>query len=272
VAAAPAPAPAAPTAWQDQAQWYDRRQGDGGDDFHSTLILPAVRRLLAVTPGGGRVLDVACGQGVLGRALAADGIASLGVDASPELIAAARRRAGGREHHLVGDVRDLPGVLAGNGLADERFVAAAVVMALADLDPMAPVLSGIARSLVPGGRCVLALSHPAFRIPRRSGWGWDDVQGMQYRRLDGYLSPLAVPIRTHPGVVDDHSRTLSFHRPLSAYLNACGAAGLGVIAAEELCSHRRGTKGARSAAEDRAAREFPLFLVLAAVALEDCHS
>nr|MBA3710713.1 SAM-dependent methyltransferase [Planctomycetota bacterium] len=54
---------------------------------------------------------------------------------------------------------------------------------------------------------------------------------------------------------------------LSAYLDALGAAGFGVIAADELCSHRRGTKGPRFGAEDRAMKEFPLFLVLTAVRL-----
>ena len=81
------------------------------------------------------------------------------------------------------------------------------------------------------------------------------------------MSPLALPIRTHPGTPRDTSSTTSFHRPLSTYLTALGDAGLGVVACEELCSHRRGTKGPRYGAEDRAAKEFPVFLVLTAVRL-----
>jgi len=38
-----------------------------------------------------------------------------------------------------------------------------------------------------------------------------------------------------------------------------------VTAADELCSHRRGTRGPKFGAEDRAAREFPLFIVLTCV-------
>lgn len=254
-----AAAPAADTAWEAGASWYDQVVGADGDDFYQRLLLPAVLARLAAKPGQ-RVLDVACGNGVLGRALAAAQVASTGIDASPALIEAARRRAGPLEQHLVGDARRLDAVLP--GLVVDH---AALVMCLQDLDPVAPVLAGVARAVHPGGRVVMALSHPCFRIPRRSSWGWDAEQMGQYRRLDGYLSPFAVPIRLHPGQVADTTSTRSFHRPLSAYLEACGTAGLGVVGCDELCSHRRGTRGRRSAAEERALSEFPLFLVLTAV-------
>lgn len=253
------PPPAAPTAWEDQAAWYDQHQGDGGDDFYRELILPAVLRQLKVMTGR-RVLDIGSGQGVLGRALGERQIASVGVDASPALVAAAQRRAGPLEQHRVGDVRDLPAALG-----DELFDAAAAVLSLQDLDPIEPVLSGAAQALKPGGRLVIVLTHPCFRIPKRTGWGWDDTDGIQYRRVEAYLSPMALPIKTHPGRPADPTRTTSFHRPLATWLNALGAAGLAVVACEELCSHRRGTKGPRWSAEDRAAKEIPQFLVLAAV-------
>nr|MBA3687000.1 class I SAM-dependent methyltransferase [Planctomycetota bacterium] len=196
---------------------------------------------------------------VLGRALAARQIATLGVDASPALVEAARRRAGPLEQHLVGDARALPALLG-----NQTFDAASLVMALQDLDPIEGVLAGIAKVLRPGGRCVIVLTHPCFRIPKRTAWGWDEQWGIQYRRVDAYLSPASLPIKIHPGMPADPSRTTSFHRPLSTYVNACGAAGLGIVAMEELCSHRRGTKGARYQAEDRAAKEIPQFLVMTA--------
>ncbi len=259
--AAPAPGPAAATAWERPAAWYDQHVGDDGDDFYRRLILPTVLQRLAAKPGQ-TVLDVACGQGVLGRALGSSGVKTLGVDAAPALIDAARRRAGHLESHLVGDVRNL-----GQVLGDTRTDHAALVMCLQDLDPIAPVLAGTAAAVRPGGHVVAVMTHPCFRIPRRSTWGWDEDNGVQYRRLDGYLSPLTVPIKLHPGQPADPTRTLSFHRPLSTYIAAFAAAGLGVIGADELCSHRRGTIGARSGAEDRAAKEFPVFLVLTGIRL-----
>lgn len=249
---------AADTAWERPAAWYDQLIGQGGDDFYRELILPAVLARLAAKPGQ-RVLDVGCGQGVLGRVLALEGLRSLGVDASPSLIEAARERGGKGSDFRVGDARNLDAALG-----DEQCDHAALVMCLQDLDPIEPVLAGTARHVKPGGRVVAVMTHPCFRIPRRSSWGWDDDNGVQYRRLDGYMSPMHVPIKTHPGMPEDPSRTLSFHRPLTTYLNAFAAAGLAVVGCDELCSHRRGTKGSRYGAEDRSAKEFPVFLVLTA--------
>ena len=107
--------------------------------------------------------------------------------------------------------------------------------------------------------------------PKRSSWGWDDDQRQQYRRIDGYLSLYQTRIATHPGAQSGTPeaalQTISTHRPLSAYIEACGSAGLGIVGCEELTNPRRGTKGTRFAAEDLAAREIPLFLILTAVRL-----
>ena len=252
-------APAAATAWERQAGWYDQHQGRDGDDFYQMLILPAVLRQLALSPGR-RVLDVGCGQGVLGRALAECSIPSLGIDASPSLIDAAKSRGGPLEQYRLGDARELEKVLNG-----ERFAAATAVLCLQDLDPLEPVFAGVAAAVEQGGRLVMVMTHPCFRIPKRSGWGWDDRDGLQFRRVEAYQSSLRLPIVTHPGQPNDGASTSSFHRPMAAYLNALGNHGFGVIACEELCSHRRGTRGPRFLAEDRAAKEIPQFLVLTAV-------
>ena len=262
---APAPAPAAPTAWEGQAGWYDQHQGQGGADLYQSVLLPAVLKRLA-TKKGQRVLDVGSGQGVLGRALAHLGVDAVGVEASPSLVAAAQGRAGAHERYVLGDARALPELLPG-----QAFGHACALMVLQDLDPVAPVMAGVSRLLMPGGKFVFALTHPCFRQPKRSSWGWDEDRRQQYRRIDGYLSPYQTRIATHPGAApgtpEAALQTISTHRPLSVYLEACGAAGLGVVGCEELCNPRRGTKGHRFAAEDLAAKEIPLFLVLTAVRL-----
>jgi SAM-dependent methyltransferase len=262
---AAAPAAAAHTAWEGQAGWYDKHQGDSGADLYQSVLLPAVLKRLAAKKGQ-RVLDVGSGQGVLGRALAHLGVDAVGVEASPSLLAAAKGRAGTHESYVLGDARDLAAALPG-----QAFDHAAALMVLQDLEPILPVMQGVARMLAPGGRFVIALTHPCFRQPKRSTWGWDDDRRQQYRRIDGYLSMYQTRIATHPGAMpgtpEAALQTVSTHRPLAAYIEAAGAAGLGITGCDELTNPRRGTKGTRFAAEDLAAKEIPLFLVLTAVRL-----
>jgi ubiquinone/menaquinone biosynthesis C-methylase UbiE len=242
--------------WDPVAGWYDKLVGDGGSDYHQQLILPATLRLLAVQPRE-RVLDLCCGQGVFLRQLAYIRSAQLvGVDASPRLIEAARQRTQGHQtKYLIADV------CTQNQWADGQFDAAACLMAVHDVPHIEPLFANLAQALKPGGRAVVVMMHPCFRIPRQSHWGWDEDKKIQYRRLDRYSVPLEIPISTHPGR-DVGQQTTFYHRPLSAYLNAIGSAGLGVVACEELHSHRRSQPGSRSRGEHRAAEEFPLFMVL----------
>jgi ubiquinone/menaquinone biosynthesis C-methylase UbiE len=243
--------PASNTAWERQAAWYDARHGDTGDLHHRKVIIPALLRWLPLLPEQ-LVLDCCCGQGVVGRTLAAQGLQVLGVDAAPSLIEAASKRAGPSERYLVGDAHRLTSLLEPASVAH-----AVLVLALQDLDPMDDVLTGIATALQPGGRLVAVLTHPCFRIPQTSDWHWQGDQRCS-RRIDGYLNPQQIAIATHPGQRSAH-RTSHHHRPISAYITAFAAAGLPLIGSEELCTPRRGSSGKRSAAEDRAAREFPMF-------------
>jgi hypothetical protein len=45
-------------------------------------------------------------------------------------------------------------------------------------------VASAAWALQPGGRLVLLLTHPCFRIPRQSNWDWDQGSRLRYRRVD----------------------------------------------------------------------------------------
>ncbi|MBI2944038.1 MAG: methyltransferase domain-containing protein [Candidatus Wallbacteria bacterium] len=260
------------TSWDRVAQWYDGLVGQKGSDFHRSIIIPGAVRLLECRAGD-RVLDVGCGQGVLCRELAKLGVEAVGVDASEELIEAARARSRpAREPHggrgRPGRER-LPRYLALaaqalESLAEPAFDAAACLLAIQNMDPFEPVLLGCAARLKAGGRLVLVMMHPSFRIPRQSGWGWDEARQLQYRRVDAYLGPLKVPIQAHPGNAPD-LYTWSFHRPLEAYVGALVRAGFLIDRLEEWPSDRKSEPGTRSRAENRARAEIPLFMALRAV-------
>jgi ubiquinone/menaquinone biosynthesis C-methylase UbiE len=243
------------------AAWYDRLVGEAGSDYHRNVIIPGALRLLG--PAGGlRIIDIACGQGVFCRELARQGAAAvLGVDASSRLIDAARRHGSAPGvRYAVGDARKL------DPLADGAFDAAVCLMALQDIDDVPAVFAEMARALRPAGRAVVVMMHPCFRVPRQSTWGWDEQKKLQYRRIDAYATPNAIPIATHPGS-EPGQHTTFFHRPLADYINAMAAAGMAVTACEELLSHRVSEPGGRSRGENRARREFPLFLAMRAVKL-----
>ena len=246
------------TSWEHVAQWYDRMVGDEGSDYHRNVLLPATLRLLNPKPTH-NLLDLCCGQGVLSRLLAPLVAQVVGVDLSRALIESARQRTEGKNvRYEVADARKL------GALADGTFDTAACVMAVHDVDDLPALMRSLAAALKTGGHAVLVFMHPCFRIPRQSSWGWDDLHKTQYRRVDRYITPLGIPISTHPGS-DPSEHTHFFHRPISEYLNALGAAGLAVTACEELAGHRESEPGPRARAENRSRREIPIFLALRAV-------
>ncbi len=247
--------------WEHVAGWYDSLAAHRGTDFHQGVIIPGVLRLLGLRQGE-RALDLACGQGVVSRALAKAGAQVTGVDLSPSLVKLARQRSGKGISFLVGDVRDMREALP----AGDAFDAAACVLAVENLDPVEPALAECARLLKPGGRVVIVTVHPAFRIPRQSSWGWDESQQQMFRAVNVYLSPLKIPIDLHPFRETERKQvTWTYHRPIQAYVQGLAQAGLWVNALEEWPSHRVSQPGPRAKAENQARQEFPLFLALRAV-------
>lgn len=252
------------TSWDRVARWYDDLLSEKQNDHYEEVILPGTLRLIEPWEGL-RLLDVGCGQGILGRRLASLGVQVTGVDSSPQLIAAAKKRgSGAKSYHvptpeyMVADVRDL------GPLNLQGFDAAACVMALGNIDPLEPVFKGIAGALRVGGRLVIVIAHPAFRAPGQTSWGWDDKAKTQYRRVEGYLSPGQKQIQMHPGK-DASVVTWTFHRPLQAYTRLLAGSGFGIEAIEEWPGQRMSTSGPRAAEENRIRREIPLFMAIRAV-------
>ena len=122
----------------------------------------------------------------------------------------------------------------------------------------------MARVLKPGGRGVLILNHPTFRVPTQSSWGFDEVTKAQYRRIDSYMSEILQAVDMTQGVADVRKKkfTYSFHHPLQVYFKAFAKAGLNVVRLEEWISHKSSDKGPRKQAEDKARKEIPLFMCL----------
>lgn len=267
----PKPATVTSTGWDHVAAWYDKLVGEGQSDHHSAVIVPGALRLLDLQRGE-RLLDVACGEGVLARAAAQLGARVDGVDASSRLIDAAKQRAGSNEHYIVGDAQQLDSLALEPG-----FDAASCIMALMNIDSIEAVFRGVAAALTPGGRFVAVALHPAFRAPGQTSWQWDEPaeherrdrksDQKQYRRVDGYLTPYAHPIVMNPGAAARGRKpitTTTHHRPLQTYFATLARCGFLVDALEEWPSQRKSDPGPRADEENRARREIPLFLAIRA--------
>lgn len=241
--------------WDAVAHWYAGWTGDNGSRYHRMLAVPLLLEMLDPKEGE-HIADLGCGPGILAPPLAERGARLVGVDLSPRLIARARKNHGEDGRFLVADVTRLPHHAH---LPVGAFDAACFLLSIQDINPLDAAMANAARLLKPGGRMVIVMLHPCFRVPRQSGWGWDEGRGLKFRRLDSYLTPLAVPMQSHAG-----GTTRSYHRPLSAYVEALSMAGMALTGIREVgdLPAQRDSK-----ADRRAAGEFPLFLGLEAMKL-----
>jgi len=247
--------PALPAGWDAVAAWYDGWMGAEGGEHHRGVAIPAVLALAAIQPGE-HVLDVGAGQGVLAPHIARAGGVYTGVDVSKRLLRLARQRHTSLGRFLLGDARKLATI---TGLQAEAFDAVIYLLSIQDMHPLEAVLASASWALKPGGRLVIMMTHPCFRIPRQSGWNWDEGRKLRYRRIDRYLTPLSVPMKAYPG--EQRGTTISFHRPLEQYVNGLAACGLLVDSMQEIPMHNQ---EAATKADTRADAEIPLFLALRA--------
>lgn len=241
------------TSWEKSADWYDGIIGERGSELYQAVVIPGALGLLAPKRGE-RVLDLGCGQGVFSRALAQAGCQVTGVDAAPTLIQKART------YPVKPPVR----YLARDAAQIEdlgEFDAASAILCVQNMEHLDIVSAAAAKVLKPGGRMLWVVNHPAFRIPRQTSWGNDEATKIQYRRIDAYSSTLSIPIIMHPGRPDSETTT-SFHRSLQTLTGTGFGAGLRLAGIEEWYSHKESQPGPRAKAENRARKEFPLFLAL----------
>jgi SAM-dependent methyltransferase len=220
-------------AWNANAAFWDQGMGEG-NAFVTLLIWPATERLLEIKPGE-RVLDIACGNGLYARRLAALGAQVVAFDFAAEMIAHARDRQGapaGPITYLVLDATDEQALL---GLGERSYDAAICQMALMDMAEIGPLLRALARLLRPGGRFVCATAHPSFFNPTTTRVAEasekDGVIATSYSvKVSSYMSHAV----DHSVVREDQPQPhLFFHRPLQDILSACFSAGFVLDALEE---------------------------------------
>jgi ubiquinone/menaquinone biosynthesis C-methylase UbiE len=245
------------TSWEKVNAWYDQTVGEEGHYFHRNIIFPNLLKAWDFSVESPTFLDLACGQGVLARQLPKH-IPYVGIDISPSLIQSAKQYDKNKLHeYLVADITKPLKV------KKNFFSHAAIILALQNLESPSLAIQNAAQALKEGGELTLVINHPYFRIPRQSSWGIDEAKKIQYRRQDRYMTPLKIPIQTHPGAPKESTNTFSYHWPLSELTHWLCKNGLFIKRIDEWCSDKKST-GARAKMEDFARDEFPLFMVIRA--------
>ncbi len=245
------------TSWEPVEKWYRGIVGEEGHYFHQNVIFPNLLRLLNLSDyKETSLLDLGCGQGVLAAHLPSE-IPYMGIDLSPSLIKAAKAHDQNPNHeYRVADVT--------KSLKLERsFSHAVLLLALQNMEHPLVVFKNAKEHLRPGGQLLIVLNHPCFRIPRQSSWQVDHEKKIQYRRIDRYAKPMAIPIAAHPSKGAQSPATISYHYPLSSYVGWLREAGFAIATIEEWCSDKKST-GAAAKMENRSREEFPLFLTILA--------
>jgi ubiquinone/menaquinone biosynthesis C-methylase UbiE len=241
--------------WDDSSRWYQGCVGTEGHFDHRTLILPNVLAKLQRAQVK-TILDVGCGQGILERHIDCDYV---GIDGSHELI----------RHAIRGKKRDTSQYVVADAattyLEGALFDAIVFILSLQNMERPDEAIREAQRHLQPDGQMIFVLNHPAFRIPRQSGWVVDAGRNVLCRQMHLYMSEEKIPIQTHPSQQQASPITFSQHFSLSKFSAMLQSANLVIATIDEWCSQKE-SHGLHAKRENRARREFPLFLAITAIA------
>lgn len=199
------------------AEWYDQQVRAGG--LIHELALPTLYALVGDVHGKS-ICDLACGQGIVARHLAARGAGVTGVDLSVRLLAIARREEEAESlgiNYLSGDAQRL------DTIRDASFDGVVCNMALMDIPDLTATVRTVARILRLDGWFVFAITHPVLDTAMgRSGVtrgrdGRGDLQVRTYFAEGPWRSDNPDGVR---------GKVVAHHRTVSTYVNTLIATGL----------------------------------------------
>ena len=240
--------------WNSVSKWYDELVSSSGHFYHQNVIFPNLNKWYNFTSSD-KVLDLACGQGVLSRHIP-NKTFYLGIDISSALINSAKKY--NSSQFIKADVT------APLKIDAQNFSHAFIILALQNMKNGYEAIKNCALKLKKTGKLIIVLNHPCFRIPRQSNWQIDEKKHSQQRVLDRYMSSMEIPINMNPGLSKANNKTYSYHHPLSIYMDWLHKEKFAITRLEEWCCPKN-SDGKWSKRENRARKEFPLFLAIEAV-------
>lgn len=243
------------TSWDKVSGWYGNIVREKGHYYHETVILPNLLRLLDLSHNN-RILDIGCGQGILGRSVGSEKMYH-GIDSSPRLIESAKKMDVSTNHHysVFDATKDI--------VTKEKYDRIVFLLSLQNMSKPFIAIRNAAKLLSDGGKLIMVLNHPAFRIPKSSDWGVETDKTKQYRKVYGYMTPKKFPIESSPFNHKENQTTWSFHYPISAISEMIFDNGMVIEKIEEWVSNKKST-GSMAKVEDNARKEIPLFMTIVA--------
>lgn len=148
-------------AWEMNAEVWDTRMGDEGNDFFNILCWPALASFLNIQPDS-HILDIACGNGLTTRRLAELGARVTAFDFSSNLIEKAKTRLTDRASQVNFQVIDATNEAQLLSLGEGKYDSALSNMALFDMANIETLFQTLPKLLKPNGTFIFSIIHPAF--------------------------------------------------------------------------------------------------------------
>jgi 2-polyprenyl-3-methyl-5-hydroxy-6-metoxy-1,4-benzoquinol methylase len=207
-------------AWEANAEVWDSRMGDEGNDFFNILCWPSLAFLLDAKPGQ-HILDIACGNGLTSRRLAALGAQVTAFDFSAKLIEKAKARSNNYQFPITYHIIDATSEEQLLSLGEGVFHSALSNMALFDIADIETLFRTLPRLLQPNGIFVFSLTHPCFNNASSMHVmeEMDDageiktVYSVKISRYINSYTAKGLALRSQP------KPQMYFERPLQYYLN-----------------------------------------------------
>jgi 2-polyprenyl-3-methyl-5-hydroxy-6-metoxy-1,4-benzoquinol methylase len=208
-------------AWNANAQVWDEKMKDEGNDFFNVLCWPVLASFLDVKPDA-HILDIACGNGLTTRKIVEMGAAHItAFDFSANLIEFAKKRTAKYASRITYSVMDATDEEQLLSLGEAKFDAAISNMALFDMANIEPLFRTLPKLLKPGGPFVFSITHPCFNnassmhiVEETDDNG--EIKTMYSVKVSRYMNPYH---RRGLGLRNQPKPQVYFERPLQYYLN-----------------------------------------------------
>jgi SAM-dependent methyltransferase len=197
--------------WDSSAQAWIDSVGERGDWGRQHVLDPVMMARVA----SGRfsnALDVGCGEGRFCRMLKTAGINATGIDPTPAILEAARRRDPKGDYRL--------GKAEALEFGDASFDLVVSYITFVDIPDFRAAIREMARVLRPGGSLLMANLTGYISACADRGWVKDDTGKDAHFPIDNYLQEFPLWLEWS-GI-----RVVNWHRPLEAYMKAFLEAGL----------------------------------------------